>query len=39
MSKPVKEEVGFIFARGTAPVHTQEISDLVDLLLTTILFV
>ena len=32
MSRPVKEEVGFIFARGTAPVHTQEISDLIDLL-------
>ena len=32
MSRPVKEEIGFIFARGTAPVHTQEISDLVDLL-------
>lgn len=32
MSRPVKEEIGFIFARGTAPVHTQEISELVDLL-------
>ncbi|HET9009030.1 MAG TPA: hypothetical protein VFN17_02790 [Nitrosarchaeum sp.] len=32
MSRPVKEEVGFIFARGTAPVHSQEISDLIDLL-------
>lgn len=32
MSRPVKEEIGFIFARGTAPVHTQEISDLIDLL-------
>jgi len=32
MSRFVKEEVAFIFARGTAPVHVQEISDLVDLL-------
>lgn len=32
MSRPVKEEIGFIFARGTAPVHAQEISDLIDLL-------
>lgn len=32
MSRPVKEEIGFIFARGTAPVHVQEISDLIDLL-------
>jgi hypothetical protein len=32
MSRPVKEEVGFIFARGTAPVHSQEISTLIDLL-------
>ena len=32
MSRPVKEEIGFIFARGTAPIHAQEISDLVDLL-------
>lgn len=32
MSRPVKEEIGFIFARGTAPVYTQEISELVDLL-------
>jgi len=32
MSRPVKEEIGFIFARGTAPVHTQEISNLIDLL-------
>ncbi len=32
MSRPVKEEVGFIFARGTAPIHAQEISDLIDLL-------
>ena len=32
MSKPVKEEIGFIFARGTAPVHAKEISNLVDLL-------
>ncbi|MBS3925637.1 MAG: hypothetical protein KGZ34_02940 [Nitrosarchaeum sp.] len=32
MSRFVKEEVAFIFARGTAPVHVQEISDLVNLL-------
>lgn len=32
MSRFVKEEVAFIFARGTAPIHVQEISDLVDLL-------
>ncbi|MEC4848076.1 MAG: hypothetical protein RI100_02720 [Nitrosarchaeum sp.] len=32
MNRFVKEEVAFIFARGTAPVHVQEISDLVDLL-------
>jgi len=32
MSKSVKEEIGFIFARGTAPVHVKEISDLIDLL-------
>ena len=32
MSRPVKEEIGFIFARGTAPVHAQEISDIIDLL-------
>ncbi|MCE9652171.1 MAG: hypothetical protein K8Q89_03820 [Nitrosarchaeum sp.] len=32
MSRPVKEEIGFIFARGTAPVHTQEISNLIELL-------
>jgi len=32
MSRPVKEEIGFIFARGTAPVYAQEISELIDLL-------
>lgn len=32
MSRFVKEEIAFIFARGTAPVHVQEISNLVDLL-------
>ena len=32
MSRNVKEQVGFIFARGTAPVYSDEISDLVDLL-------
>ncbi len=32
MSKPVKNEVAFIFARGTAPVHSAEIAELVDVL-------
>lgn len=32
MSRPVKEEIGFLFARGTAPVYAQEISELIDLL-------
>ena len=32
MSKSVKNEVGFIFARGTAPVYSEEITDLIDLL-------
>jgi len=32
MSKPVKNEVGFIFARGTAPVYSDEISELIDIL-------
>ncbi|MCV0372286.1 MAG: hypothetical protein K5793_01850 [Nitrosarchaeum sp.] len=32
MSKSVKNEVGFIFARGTAPVYSAEIADLIDLL-------
>lgn len=32
MSKSVKSEVGFIFARGTAPVHSDEIGQLIDVL-------
>ena len=32
MSRDVKTEVGFIFARGTAPLHAAEISQLVDTL-------
>lgn len=32
MSKSVKSEVGFIFARGTAPVYSDEISQLIDVL-------
>ncbi|CAI9831226.1 conserved exported hypothetical protein [Nitrosopumilaceae archaeon] len=32
MSREVKEEVAFIFARGTAPVYSDEITGLVDLL-------
>ncbi len=32
MSKPVKNEIGFIFARGTAPVYADEISQLIDIL-------
>ena len=32
LTRPVKEEIGFIFARGTAPLYTTELSDLVDLL-------
>lgn len=32
MSKPVKSEVGFIFARGTAPVFSDEIGELIDVL-------
>ncbi len=32
MGKDVKHEVGFIFARGTAPVYSDEISELIDLL-------
>ena len=32
MSKPVKEEIGFIFARGTAPLYSDEIGQLLDLL-------
>ena len=32
MSKSVKSEVGFIFARGTAPVYADEIGQLIDVL-------
>lgn len=32
MNRLVKEEIGFIFARGTGPVYTEELNDLVDLL-------
>jgi hypothetical protein len=32
MSKSVKSEVGFIFARGTAPVYSDEIGELIDVL-------
>ena len=32
MSKSVKNEVGFIFARGTAPIYSDEISELIDVL-------
>ena len=32
MSKPVKVEVAFIFARGTAPIYSEEITLLVDIL-------
>ena len=32
MNRQVQQEVGFIFARGTAPVYTDEITDLIDIL-------
>ncbi len=32
MSKSVKSEVGFIFARGTAPIYSDEITELIDVL-------
>ncbi|WP_278975433.1 hypothetical protein [Nitrosopumilus sp.] len=32
MSKPVKNEVGFIFARGTAPIYSEELNELIDIL-------
>ncbi len=32
MSKSVKNEVGFIFARGTAPLYSDQITDLIDIL-------
>ena len=32
MNRMVQEEVGFIFARGTAPIYSDEITDLIDIL-------
>jgi len=32
MNKSVKNEVGFIFARGTAPIYSDEITELIDIL-------
>ena len=32
MNRAVQEEVAFIFARGTAPIYTDEITDLIDVL-------
>ena len=32
MNKSVKNEVGFIFARGTAPIYSAEITELIDVL-------
>ncbi len=32
MSKSIKSEVGFIFARGTAPLYSDELSQLIDVL-------
>ena len=32
MSKPVKEEIAFIFARGTAPIYATELNDMLNLL-------
>jgi hypothetical protein len=32
LTRPVKEEIGFIFARGTGPLYTSELSELVDIL-------
>lgn len=32
LSRPVKEEIGFIFARGTGPVYSDDLNDLVNLL-------
>ncbi len=32
MSKSVKNEIGFIFARGTAPIYSDEITELIDIL-------
>ncbi|MDH3676942.1 MAG: hypothetical protein OEQ12_01415 [Nitrosopumilus sp.] len=32
LTRPVKEEIGFIFARGTGPLYTSELTELVDIL-------
>ena len=32
MSKSVKHEIGFIFARGTAPIYSDELGELIDVL-------
>lgn len=32
MSRQLKEELGFIFARGTGPIHSEELENLVDML-------
>ncbi len=32
MSRPLKEEIGFIFARGTGPIYSDELGKLVDML-------
>jgi len=32
MSRPLKEEIGFIFARGTGPIYSEELGKLVDML-------
>jgi len=32
MSKSVKHEVGFIFARGTAPIYSNDLTELIDVL-------
>ncbi len=32
MNRAIKEEIAFIFARGTGPIYSTEINDLVDLL-------
>ncbi|MBI5147358.1 MAG: hypothetical protein HZA84_09140 [Thaumarchaeota archaeon] len=32
MSRPLQEQLGFIFARGTGPIYSEELNDLVDLL-------
>lgn len=32
MSKPVKSEIGFIFARGIGPIYSEELADLADVL-------